>query len=366
MRVCYFGAYDRSYPRNVVLITGLRKAGVEVVECHSAAAVKPVRYAVLAANFVRAARDVDVIVVGASGHAYVPLARALATASRTPLIVDAFVSQYDTVILDRREAPPDSWRAKYCLALDRMATSLADLVLMDTPQHAEYYAGMMSRPVDKFRWLLVGADGALFRPLPAPHHRNVFTVTFFGTFIPLQGVNYILRAAKLLAGRSEIVFKFIGRGQAYPEARRLAADLGLSNVAFVDPVPPEALPYELQDADVSLGIFGDTAKAQRVIPNKVFAAMAMGKPIVTGDTPAARELLRDGHNALLVPVAQPEAIVAAVQRMTEDAALRTTLGENALATFRQTSTPEVIGRQFRRICQDLLGARTSEVLGGCR
>ena len=35
LRVCYFGTYRANYARNEIMITGLRDAGVEVIECHA-------------------------------------------------------------------------------------------------------------------------------------------------------------------------------------------------------------------------------------------------------------------------------------------------------------------------------------------
>ena len=35
IRVCYFGTYRSEYSRNRIMIEGLRRAGTEVVECHS-------------------------------------------------------------------------------------------------------------------------------------------------------------------------------------------------------------------------------------------------------------------------------------------------------------------------------------------
>ena len=34
MRVCYFGTYRAEYSRNQIMIEGLRRNGVEVIECH--------------------------------------------------------------------------------------------------------------------------------------------------------------------------------------------------------------------------------------------------------------------------------------------------------------------------------------------
>ncbi len=68
--------------------------------------------------------------------------------------------------------------------------------------------------------------------------------------------------------------------------------LNSKNIDFIPHwVPYEELPDYVSKADVCLGIFGDTEKAQRVIPTKAIDALALQKPLVTGDSQAARELL---------------------------------------------------------------------------
>ena len=44
MKVCYWGTFERQYPRNAVLISGLRQNGIEVVECHFALWKEGFRY----------------------------------------------------------------------------------------------------------------------------------------------------------------------------------------------------------------------------------------------------------------------------------------------------------------------------------
>ena len=88
----------------------------------------------------------------------------------------------------------------------------------------------------------------------------------------------------------------------------------------------ERLPAELHAAGCALGIFGTSAKAGRVIPNKAFQALACGTPLVTADTPGARELLADGVSALLVPPGDPEALAAALRKLAADGALAERIG----------------------------------------
>src|SRR5262249_52438549 len=130
---------------------------------------------------------------------------------------------------------------------------------------------------------------------------------FVGKLIPLHGLRTILDAARLAP---DIRVRVVGSGQ---EERLLHARP--LNVDWTPWGPYRHLPALLHGARAALGIFGTSAKAARVIPNKAYQALACGTPLVTGDTPAARELLTDGKDALLVPPGDPEALAAALTRL---------------------------------------------------
>ena len=356
LRVCYFGAYDREYVRNVVLINGLRRNGVEVVECHDAHAVKPWRLPRLVAKYARLARHVDAIVVGACGHAYVPLARLLASVTGKPLIFDSFLSQYDTAIEDRRTASPRSLHARYYRGLDRVAVACSDVVLLDTPQYIDYFSEHYRAPRSKYRALPIGADDENFYPSPLPQGEN-FRVLFVGTFIPLHGLEYVLQAAALLKDHRDIEFTIVGAGQTFPEMRRLADDLQLQNTHFVGEQAPARCAQSVRESDVCLGIFGRGEKTARVIPCKVYEALSSARPVVTGDTPAARELLVDGESAMLCPVGDAAALAKAVLSLKSDVALRQRIAQNGSRVFLQKATPAVLGLQLKAIISAAVASR---------
>ena len=116
----------------------------------------------------------------------------------------------------------------------------------------------------------------------------------------------------------------------------------------------EQLPATIRQAGCALGIFGTTPKAGRVIPNKAFQALACGTPLVTADTPAARELLVDGESALLVPAGDAEALAAAVRRLAEDAELATRIGAGGRRAYEHAASEAVLGARWRSLIEDVL------------
>jgi glycosyltransferase involved in cell wall biosynthesis len=117
----------------------------------------------------------------------------------------------------------------------------------------------------------------------------------------------------------------------------------------------ERLAAELGRAGCALGIFGTSAKAARVIPNKAFQALACGVPLVTADTQAARELLRDGEDALLVPPGDAAALAAAVRRLAEEPGLAVRLGAAGRATYEARASERVLGERWRGLVEQLSG-----------
>ncbi len=83
------------------------------------------------------------------------------------------------------------------------------------------------------------------------------------------------------------------------------------------------------------------------MPNKVWQAMAAGRPVVTGDTPGAREELDDGRTALLVPPGDAPALAAALARLAGDRALRASIGSAARSAYLQRGAPAAVATRLR-------------------
>jgi glycosyltransferase involved in cell wall biosynthesis len=351
LKVTYFGTYERDYPRNSQVISCLRGAGVEVIEQHvavwegrrdawAAGAMTALRLAAAEARLLRRRADGDAVIVGYPGH--LDLAAARHAADGRPVVFNPLVSLADTLVADRRRFPAGSLPARVLAEIDRRAFRASELVVADTSAHAAFLAAIAGH--DRFAVCFVGAEERLFRRGWSPPAR--FTVLFVGKLIPLQGVETILEAARFAP---EVPFRIVGSGQLEHLLRDRRPNV--EHLAWID---YERLPRELHGAGCALGIFGTTPKATRVIPNKAFQALACGTPLITADTPAARELLRDGDSALLVPPGDAAALAAAVRRLAGDAELAWRIGAGGRAAYEREASESVLGARWRGLLERVI------------
>ncbi len=356
MRVLYFGTYDRAYPRNAQVISCLREAGVEVLERHRPVWEQRHNWSVGLRQLARLADaerilrkgpggGVDALIVGYPGHFDLPSAKRVARGK--PVVFNPLVSLHDTLVADRGRFRRGGPGAAVLQLVDRRAFRRADLVVADTEQHARFFCDAFGLPAERVRVCFVGAEDRLFRPGWQPE--APFHALFVGKLIPLHGLATILEAAALAP---DVPFRIVGSGQqeALLEARP-------ANVEWLPWVEYEHLPGEIQRAGCALGIFGTGAKAHRVIPNKAFQALACGRPLVTADTPAARELLTDGETALLVPAGDAGALAAAVSTLAADPALAERIGAAGRAAYEARASEAVLGERWRSLLEQITAAR---------
>lgn len=347
MRVCYFGIYDSEYSRNKILISGLRQNGVEVLECVSRKKGFS-KYFDLVRKHWEIKNSYNVMIVGYPGFQAVILARFLTS---KPIIFDAFVSLYDSMVLDRAEVNKNSLRALYFWCLDKVSMTFPEIVLFDTQEHIDFVSKEFNIQDDKFRRIFVGADTEVFYPREK-YQNDKFTVLNYGHYVPLQGMEYIVQSAKILEENKDIVFKIIGDGSNKKRALDIANKINIKNVSFLGNLPLSGLAEEMSKADVCLGIFGNTPKTKRVIPNKVYEAVAMSKPVITADTPAIRELFDDSE-LFLVNIASAKSIADGILKVKANKIDAEKSAKKAYDKFISVASILKLGLELKEIIENL-------------
>jgi glycosyltransferase involved in cell wall biosynthesis len=384
MDVLFWGTYDTGKPRTRILRQGLLSAGVRVRECHAAVwegvedksqvrgPLRRVRLALrwlasypgLAWRFLRAARP-DCVLVGFPGVLDVIVVSPLAALRRVPVVWDMFMSLYDTAVLDRGMIGNGTFLARILRGLEVFAVRRAGLVFLDTEAHARRIEGLYGLPPNRCPAVWVGAEVERFRLDAAPRERPCgapVRVLFYGQFIPLHGVGTIVEAARLTRG-DPVSWTLVGRGQEAAAVRRMLGETPLPALRWVDWVEYDRLRQWIAEADVCLGIFGTSDKAASVIPNKVFQILAAGRPLITRDSPAIREILDHAPPCTyLVRPGDAEDLAAAVRT---HARLDTgALPGRCHAALADRIGPDAIGRQFVRSIVPAIDQARRAPLGG--
>jgi glycosyltransferase involved in cell wall biosynthesis len=259
------------------------------------------------------------------------------------------------LVEDRAVFAAGSARARMVTALDRLTWRDADLVLIDTAAHADYLRDLGATPERVAVWRL-GAEPEFTSPPAVAAEPG--RVLFVGRCLPLHGLPTIIEAAARL--RERAAFVVIGGGPERAAAQARARSLGVT-IDWRDEVPLTTLPGELARAAVVLGVFGAGPKAAMVVPNKVYQAAATGRPLVTRDGPALREVLVPGEHCIAVPPADPEALASAIARLLDDPAAGARLGAAARAHLDRELGPRRRAEHLARALSARLGVRAADV-----
>jgi glycosyltransferase involved in cell wall biosynthesis len=321
--------------------------------CHSRAPF-PFRHFILAWKYLQIRQEVSAVWITEGGHRLVPFARLITACTGKKLIFDPFLSRYNTRIEDRRLYRKAGLQALICLWQDWSSTHAADFLVFDTMVHKQYFYRKyaLKKP---FAVLPVGVEETYFTPTTAvSDNSSEFTVLFFGTYIPLQGIEYIIEAAHVLRDVKGIRFILIGEGQTYTAIREKAGSLRLSNLIMRPSIPEQQLPAEISRAHVVLGIFGTTVKANQVVPNKVVQSAAMGKAVITGRTEAVQMYFKDNQDIMLVTPGDGNDLAGKIRFLKEHAGMREALGKNARRKFDMTFSKKALSG----IMSDILNLNT--------
>jgi glycosyltransferase involved in cell wall biosynthesis len=227
----------------------------------------------------------------------------------------------------------------------------ADLLLADTEAHRLFYVNEYGIDPSKIGTLYIGYDDSIFDRCAEPERKSVLDILFYGSFLPLHGIDTIIEAAALLSGRN-YRFTIIGEGQTLGSVQIKMRNVSVENIIMKGKVSLFELPSIIGKADIVLGIFGTTPKTGMVIPNKVYQALASGRPVITADTPAIREIFEYGKHILTVPAGDPEALAGALRRLEGDADLASRLARQGGELVRTQYNPARVVERLDTLLQE--------------
>ncbi|MCI2263307.1 glycosyltransferase [Xanthomonas indica] len=292
------------YPNAWNTLRILRKAGIDIVDlCHWLpedfhlwkltrlppwrAAIALGRLAILnvtsAIKILLGTRRNDLVYIPYPGAFLLWMLSWVPKRLRPSCLCDAYITIWDTLYQDRGLGGKAGGRlSNLVLRFESRALRCANGLIVDTNKNADHIAATFGVDRTRIHALPLAMDeistsSTVVRPQTAPHATRVI---FFGTFVPLQGTTKIAQTIALLRDRNDIEFVLIGDGQAASEAQPYL--IQNPNVTWIrEWLSTEKLMRLIENSDICLGVFGGQGKSARVLPFKIYIALAAGKPIIT-------------------------------------------------------------------------------------
>lgn len=183
-------------------------------------------------------------------------------------------------------------------------------------------------------------------------------IAYFGFINQGKGFDDLLRAVAMCRDQG-LACRLICITELEPERdglhRRIGSlidELRLADLTFFTGyLERKMVAGHLMAADFAALPFNYGASTKR---SSLLASLACGLPVITTSDPGLPPFFADGHNIILVPRGNPEALAAAILRLAEDRALRLRLGQGAAELSRRFNWRD-IARRHRELYAGLLG-----------
>lgn len=266
---------------------------------------------------------------------------------RPRCICDAYITIWDSLYQDRNLGTATSGFSRLLLRIESRALRAAEHVIADTQANASHIHQLFGVCHKRIHAFPLALDASTCPTPGTPRTANhKVRVVFIGTFVPLQGTTVIAQAIDKLRGHGALEFILIGDGQQAEEAARWLQ--GNPAVTWLRGwQSPQVIAEHLAQADICLGVFGGGGKAARVLPFKLYMAMAAGKAIITQQDYS----LPDGCPT--IPVAAcppaPEALASAIAMLARDPARRATLACQSRDYFQHYLSPQALAMRWEQL-----------------
>jgi uncharacterized heparinase superfamily protein/glycosyltransferase involved in cell wall biosynthesis len=194
---------------------------------------------------------------------------------------------------------------------------------------------------DKISVIKNGADLTLFRQSgDAGETRRRFgldgrfVAAYVGTHGMAHGLDTIVDAASLLRNDPRIGFLMVGDGAERIRLAGKAAALKLDNLCVAGQLPRADMPAIWTATDASLIVLRRSDTFLKVLPSKMFEAMAMARPIILGIEGESKTLLDDAGAGIAITPESAGELARAVVRLADDPALCERFGHRGAAYVR--------------------------------
>jgi len=238
-------------------------------------------------------------------------------------------------------AMPKNFLTRALESLETLAYRKADRIVVVTDSFVPHIAARC-RDSSKIDVVKNGADLGFFKRGADPEEMKRrfglsgrFVAAYVGTHGMAHGLETIVEAASILRDDSRISFLLVGDGAERARLLERANALRLDNLRIVGQLPKADMPAVWAATDASIIVLRRSDTFKKVLPSKMFEAMAMACPIVLGVEGEAKAVLDAAGAGIAVMPENAAELAHAVSRLAGDPALCQRLGRQGAEYVRE-------------------------------
>src|SRR3989338_375777 len=341
-KIIYLTYTRPDYSLNAVFLKGLRQNGVEVADLY--VYNKGISGFRKALSFYRQnSKDTDDVIIGYDSPA---LAIFIKPFCRKKIIYNAVLSVYERLVISRKLVSWFSVKAIYYWLLDFLAVNFVDLSVIESDHQAEFFKKLFKVPRNKVFRNWIGVDEDKFFYDSTINKPDKFTVLFRGALQMETGVEYVVRAAKLLE-EEDIKFIMHVGGQLVGKMKNLIEGLRPNNLEFSsDLLPSEELRKLMGKCHVSLGQLSEHERLKRTIPHKAYESLIMRLPYLTASNTGILELLTAGETCIACKPADAESLAEKILWAKNHPQKLEKIAENGYEFYQKELTSRILAKNL--------------------
>ncbi len=189
-------------------------------------------------------------------------------------------------------------------------------------------------------------------------------VVYTGTLGLVNGVDYLARLAAVVARRdTEVRFLVIGDGRERDKVRKTASDLDVlgHNFFVFDSVPKRQIPTILSAADIATSTVIDRKPLWANSANKVFDALAAGRPIAINHEGWLADMIRQSGGGLVLDIGDMEVAARELVAMLHNPVRMEKAREAAARVARRQFDREMLAQKLEAVIRAVGERRSGRV-----
>lgn len=190
---------------------------------------------------------------------------------------------------------------------------------------------------DKIAVIMNGVDLWRFKRFPKEPKlinkyklEGVFVIGYIGTFGVAQGLLNMLETAEMLRKNKEVKMILVGQGAEKKKLEDRVVSGNVTNVTIIPNQPKSEIGRYWALCDLAVVHLKNSSVFSKVIPSKIFEAMAMGLPIIlVAPKGEASKIIEKTKSGIIVSAGNPREFFDAVIKLKDDQVLCETLKRNS-------------------------------------